>query len=412
MTQKRVISERFHALEAWRGICALAVALFHLPAVHLLTGSRGLLNLQFSVDFFFVLSGFVISYSYRDRITTWKDAARFMMIRFGRLWPLHTSILALMVCLELIKLRAATANPALSSLLQEPPFAPGHSAMEILTSALFLQAFGIHSTPSWNFPAWSVGAEFYTYIVFAIASLCLPRRNYVIMTGLALLAAGVLYLVSPSSLFVSFKWGFLRCLFGFGAGCLLFRLREIRRRPLPVPTALELGAMGLVVLYISVCPPGPAQYAAPLTFAPLVYVFSFDSGAASRILQAKLFQALGSWSYSIYMIHVLVLHFVRSAAIYVSHAWNVGTIGVASGQNVLLLGSSPEAPFLACIATIVLIVPFAALTYRWIERPCTNFFRDLAKGSALKQAGAALTLCDRSMEAHAAAGAGLSDKHS
>jgi peptidoglycan/LPS O-acetylase OafA/YrhL len=62
--------ERFIALDSWRGIAACLVALFHLEAYsHLvyshLNAAPFLRNSWLFVDFFFVLSGFVIAANYQ-----------------------------------------------------------------------------------------------------------------------------------------------------------------------------------------------------------------------------------------------------------------------------------------------------------------------------------------------------------
>jgi peptidoglycan/LPS O-acetylase OafA/YrhL len=54
---------RFEALDALRGICALLVVLFHIPIYHALKGAESFVNLQFCVDMFFALSGFVLCHA-------------------------------------------------------------------------------------------------------------------------------------------------------------------------------------------------------------------------------------------------------------------------------------------------------------------------------------------------------------
>jgi peptidoglycan/LPS O-acetylase OafA/YrhL len=88
---------RFVVLDSWRGIAALLVVLFHgryqshIYAVPLIR--HGWL----AVDFFFVLSGFVISYAYGRRIATGRDLGVFLIRRTGRIWPLHVFMLAAFV---------------------------------------------------------------------------------------------------------------------------------------------------------------------------------------------------------------------------------------------------------------------------------------------------------------------------
>ena len=60
-----IAGERFQVLDSWRGICALLVALFHFPTASAISQSRFIASSYLFVDFFFVLSGFVIAFSIR-----------------------------------------------------------------------------------------------------------------------------------------------------------------------------------------------------------------------------------------------------------------------------------------------------------------------------------------------------------
>src|SRR5690606_39856368 len=55
------------------------------------------------VDYFFVLSGFVIAHAYAGRLATARDGRRFMVRRLGRVWPLHVLVLAAFIGLELAR---------------------------------------------------------------------------------------------------------------------------------------------------------------------------------------------------------------------------------------------------------------------------------------------------------------------
>src|SRR6218665_3646823 len=95
---------RYSSLDGLRGIAALAVALFHLPIAMSLYASPLIREAYVAVDFFFVLSGFVIAHAYTTRLNS-ADAVRdFVIRRVGRLWPLHISVIAAMVVVEVARL--------------------------------------------------------------------------------------------------------------------------------------------------------------------------------------------------------------------------------------------------------------------------------------------------------------------
>jgi peptidoglycan/LPS O-acetylase OafA/YrhL len=95
-TRTRVIpaaTVRFEVLDSWRGICALLVTLFHFPAAGWLATNGFIRGSYLFVDFFFVLSGFVIAHAYGERLGDGTSFRKFMVTRFGRLFPLHAFML-------------------------------------------------------------------------------------------------------------------------------------------------------------------------------------------------------------------------------------------------------------------------------------------------------------------------------
>jgi peptidoglycan/LPS O-acetylase OafA/YrhL len=366
---------RFEALDALRGICALLVVLFHIPIYHALRDIRAFANLQFCVDMFFALSGFVLCHAYGQRLHDGKESVRFALMRFARLWPLHIVVLAAFVALELAKLVFSRADGG-SMALDSQAFATGHSVWEIVTNVFFLQSFGLHPSLSWNGAAWSAALEFYVSILFAAVVLLFPRRRYDVFLGLCVAAGLLLYLVSPNTMFVSTDWGILRAVYGFFAGCLVYdlRLRSTSSR-LVAPTALEALSLALVVAFALTAPMGGSQYAFPLGAIIVIYVFSHDQGAISALLRSPALQKLGLWSYSIYMIHTFIFQLMKMIASYVGHKTHHELVGWHNNEKLMLLGTPDQALMPALVLSVILVVPVAALTYRWIEKPAMDATR-------------------------------------
>lgn len=88
-------SRRFVVLDSLRGICALMVTLYHLNTYSIVKELPFFINAYLFVDFFFVLSGFVIATNYQARLAAGFGIQKFMLPRFGRLYPLY---LAVLVC--------------------------------------------------------------------------------------------------------------------------------------------------------------------------------------------------------------------------------------------------------------------------------------------------------------------------
>ena len=172
---------RFEVLDALRGLCAILVVFFHLPVsshFHALPLTR---HGYLFVDFFFVLSGFVIAHAYRERIGSIGDAGRFLVRRVGRVWPLHLAILAAFVVLELCRLWFRFDAV--------PPFTGDRAPEYLITNVMLVQAFGIHDHLTWNGPAWSISVEMGCYVLFALMLLAAPRRFTPIAVVLAILGA-------------------------------------------------------------------------------------------------------------------------------------------------------------------------------------------------------------------------------
>jgi len=66
----------FVPLESLRGVAALIVVVYHAVWLNPVTNSRFFMNGALMVDFFFVLSGFVIFHSYGDRLSSFRDFGR------------------------------------------------------------------------------------------------------------------------------------------------------------------------------------------------------------------------------------------------------------------------------------------------------------------------------------------------
>jgi len=365
---------RFEALDALRGICALLVALFHIPIYHALKDFGAFANLQFCVDMFFALSGFVLCHAYGSRLNHKADGLRFLKTRFARLWPLHLVMLALFVLIEISKIVFTRADGSMA--LDSTPFGQGHSAFEAITNILFLQSFHLHSGLSWNGPAWSAAVEFYVSLLFAGIILLFPRRRREIFLALCLAGGMLLHKVSPTTIFVSHDWGMLRAIFAFFAGCLVYELRASSQPKLEIPNILEAFCVVLVIMFLLSKPSGELQFAFPLLSGIVIYTFSFDQGRLSQVLRSRPLQTIGLWSYSIYMVHTFVYQVLKMGVSFIGHKTHLELVGWHNEEKMVFLGTPDQALLPALILTVVLVVPIAALTYRWVEKPAM----DLARG--------------------------------
>src|SRR5258708_20049 len=108
----------FRVSDSWRGIAALLVAIFHLNVYSAIYSLDFIRNAYLFVDFFFVLSGFVITHSYAGRLGTLEGLGTFAIRRLGPLWPLHAVVLLAFVIVE----RPNALSAERCAPLVKPPF--------------------------------------------------------------------------------------------------------------------------------------------------------------------------------------------------------------------------------------------------------------------------------------------------
>ncbi len=369
---------RFRALDAWRGICAALVVLFHVPVLHIAKDWPAFANLQLGVDFFFVLSGFVISHAYQERLSSADQARGFLVARFRRLWPLHVAVLAAFVALECAKLAYASVNPSFG--VEAAPFSSGRSPLEILTNLTFLQSFGLHPGLSWNGPAWSIAVEFWTSVVFLGVVLWWPGAKREAFLALALGSALVLAIVSPATLFVSSDWGFVRCLLGFAIGCLVYDLRLRYALPARLLGWFEAGVSLAAFAYMALVPMGLLHLTAPLLFGLLVFVFSFEGGPISAALTTRIPQALGRWSFAIYMTHAFLFQILRTGGTFLDSKLGLGRMVMHNGDKLVTIGSPLQAVALLVLIPVV-VIAVGAFFHRFVEVP----FSGKGRGAAARR---------------------------
>jgi len=377
---------RFAVLDGWRGVCAVLVALYHVEVIgEIYAGHLRALpvidNAYLFVDFFFVLSGFVIAHTYQTRITSAGEFLSFEIRRFGRVWPLHMAILLVFIVLELAKLYARARGMGMES----RPFSNSFSVPAIFTNIFLAQTFGLDSGLTWNQPSWSIGAEFYTYLAFALLVLAGRRRFVLAALATALASACIVAVFSPDYMRATFDYGFFRCLYGFFVGVLVRQLgrfdRGVDKRRSIGSTALELALVLLMLLFVSVANARPISLLSPLLFAMAVYVFARERGAVSHLLRTRPFRFAGARSYSIYMTHALVLvtmaRIIRTVQAHGGAVERIGANVDGSREQLLWFGSSWSSDGLVLVFLLLLFVT-ASITYRFIENPGRALFNTAA----------------------------------
>jgi peptidoglycan/LPS O-acetylase OafA/YrhL len=367
MAQERV--RRFETLDSWRGICAVLVALYHFPPIFYLSDTPIIRSGWRFVDFFFVLSGFVITHGYGNRITDIPAALDFVRKRFLRLYPLHlfTFLLFLVwiVSFDTTRLLLSMKFDGfhLTNMYQNV------TPQKITAHLLLLQGFQTWEQVGFNIPSWSISVEFWTYIVFGCCCLLALKHLLLSQIILAVTTLWLLYILSGSS----FYDNALRSVAGLSTGSIAYLLL-IRIKTIPFPragiTAMEAASIALMATFLWLAPvnePGPTHQAglawlSPLVFVLVVVVFALEGGAFSDLLKGQIFRRGGAYSYSLYMDHALI----------------ISTVKIALDATSRVSGFRIEAPsFMGTILAVLFVVVLwrvSRWTYEWIELPGQQLF--------------------------------------
>lgn len=379
--------ERFLVLDSWRGICALLVALFHFPTTSMISQSAFVGGSYLFVDFFFVLSGFVITSAYGSRLNEQDGLARFALVRLGRIYPLHLLMLAAFAGFEALRL----VLPALHG-TGPAPFTAGFDLKSLLANLFLLQGMGVEDHLSWNAPSWSISAEFFTYLLFAAVVFATGQRAWIWFVAATVTAPLFLLAVSTRHMDVSFDFGFIRCLYGFSLGALLawFQHDSIAgaRQGLSggagrlAWSLAELAMIAGIALFVSIAGTNDIGIAAPVVFALALYLFAHEGGWVSVALRGRPMLLLGSLSYSIYMVHIFVQARMINAGGLIERKLGLGIVGdlMLRGDHATGFGTgSPWIGFAALIAMLITVIIASWFTWRFVEMPALAWFRRLSK---------------------------------
>lgn len=313
------MSGELRSLTTARGLAAWLVVLYHIrsgaagwaPHWAMAVAGKGYL----AVDFFFLLSGFVIYLTAHRALLRDRGAAvpAFLARRFARIYPLYAVMLALAVLFAAV-LRATgrdDGNYPWSEL-------PLHIAM--------MQNWGFTPALSWNHPAWSISTEFAAYLLFPLLVLWTPisrARRPNLLGGMMLCIALLFLLLSlagETSLGGSIaRFGLARCLFEFTCGTMLcaFWLRGPDVQP-----GSAVIALGGTAMFWGLWSVGLANeiWAFPAGAACLILALAHLSGLHRNPLHWRPLHYLGEISYATYLVHYLLFIWFKIAFVHNAEA--------------------------------------------------------------------------------------------
>jgi len=311
----------YHILDGLRGVAALTVVWFHIFEAFATSHLDQQINHGYlAVDFFFILSGFVMGYAYDERWKTMK-VKEFFRRRLVRLHPMVVM--------------GALIGGAMFYFQGCSVWDVSKIPVAMLLIAIVMSALLIPVTPGTeirgvgemfplNGPSWSLFFEYIGNILYALFIRKLPTKALMILVVIAGMGLSAFAIWGPyGDLCVGYSLtgnnmlgGSLRLLFSFSAGLLMYRIFK----PVRVKGSFWIGSLAIIILsaiprmggsdnlwmnglYDTLC--------AVAVFPLLVYLGA--SGHATDKITTRLCRFLGDISYPLYMVHY--------PFIYLYYAW-------------------------------------------------------------------------------------------
>ncbi|MCP1382526.1 acyltransferase family protein [Runella salmonicolor] len=372
-----------------RGIAALLTVMFH---VDLMLGNGGNLLVKFEdsllftrlylmVDFFFVLSGFVMYHVYGkwfNESVQKVDFKWFTIARFARVYPLHFFTLLYCIGLKLIFFAAGGIDT-------NPMDAVSNNWAAIPSHLLLLHSMNVNEWFTWNNASWSISTEWWMYMLFPF--LVKPFRGlnsvgrilvvvacfvgYLAITFLIVpivtVPASIPFVaVNPAdlSINVSYQYGFLRCLFGFVLGMMVYQFYT-------EGAAKRLMANGYTLISLTLGLGVCMHFAVPdvfsVAFFPLILLSAaYGSQNMDAFFGTKPMQRIGDWSFSIYLVHQPLMYTIGSVMTYLNPPSPNAPAGPPPQMDMLT-------GWIICVIFIAFTLLVSYLTYRFVEVPARNW---------------------------------------
>jgi peptidoglycan/LPS O-acetylase OafA/YrhL len=306
-----------------------------------------------SVDIFVVLSGFVVTAGYRTRFARWPGFdtyGRFLWARLSRFYPLHLTVLAILV-----------GGVAMGALFGFPVPHTGNFHDDLVRQVLLLHGFGGARTLTWNGPTWSLSAEWFCYLIIPLIIPVVLRLRTQASVILGFLAASAMPLVAYGFIgyddaAITYQAPLFRAVGAFVAGSMLCQLTHVPSR-LPELAGRFTGLLtGLFLAATVVAASLDITMLSTVPFGALVVLaLAQQRGRIDALLSGPKAMKAGDLSVTVFLTHV---PWILGASLLITPvtfpgAW--GWLGIA----ILVSGA----------------IVIAYLAFRFVEQPSQKLMR-------------------------------------
>jgi peptidoglycan/LPS O-acetylase OafA/YrhL len=297
-------------------------------------------NGRLGVDFFFVLSGFILTHVYLRQLQEQRFSFRaFIQKRFARLYPLHLVML-------LVVLAYVSIGGWLGIDLQTPA---AYSWEKFWHNLLMIHAWGLLDSMSWNYVAWSISAEWFAYLLFLPLGLAFLRWPGGSMSKLALASAvfTACYLATPLLVgqkltLLTYDFAMLRIIPEFLLGMGFYHVSLDWDLD---PAAGRWLMLGLLTALLGIVHFDLGSYPAVLLLGCVIFAAaSLERQGGMQLLRRRGLVYLGETSYALYMTHAVlfILYFKAMAMLlgdrYEAWVWQLGPVALVAAFLVASLG--------------------------------------------------------------------------
>ena len=313
----------YDLLDGLRGVAALMVIWYHVFEGFAFASNSAIETLNhgyLAVDFFFILSGFVIGYAYDDRwgkSLTMKDFFKRRLIRLHPMVIMGAVLGAITFCIQ-----------------GSVQWDGTHIAISMIMLSLLCTIFFIPAMPGvgyevrgngemfpLNGPCWSLFFEYIGNILYALFIRRLSNKAltvFVVLLGVALAAFAVFNVSTYGNIGVgwtlegvNFLGGSLRMLFPFSLGMLMSR----NFKPMKVKGAFWICTIALIALFSvpyleglePLCMNGVYEAFCVIVAFPII-LWIGASGTTTDVQSTKVCKFLGDISYPVYVIHYPLMY--------------------------------------------------------------------------------------------------------
>lgn len=317
---------RITILDGLRGVAALFVVSYHLLETFYSSDEHIINHGYLAVDFFFLLSGFVLSYAYNSLWTNGMSYAIFIKKRLIRLHPLVI---------------LATVLGLMSYLFQSSSVFPNYGSANMVT-IIFVAILNIFFIPTpknldirgWgelfclNSPQWTLGYEYIANIAYAFFLRRITTKLLIIFTAFSIIGTLLLTLnidvfgvldcrdqlaytvIGGWCLTISdFTIALTRLCFPFCCGMLIYRLKLKFQTKNPMLVATTLLSIVFLIPKIQGIWNGIYEFFCIVILFPFIIIISTSNyKRPANNLSERIYCFLGNYSYPLYLLHFPIVY--------------------------------------------------------------------------------------------------------